>query len=231
MGIVFIIKERNLVPKLVRKTNMFNRREKIIKKDGTKPTELEEEVAKRLHQIELENMELKKELSIILITSAQMVDYEDADKTPGQYLLVRILHRSLGAFKKAGYKVVDQLEAHYNKPVIIVANRTIISPSAKHHPSQMRPRSRTLTNVHKEILADVCFPSNITGRGVRIDIDGKKHQKVFLDPLDKDIMEAKLTAITHCYHKLTTHKIALGFSKPTLFQQKTLEQREKAKKQ
>lgn len=40
----------------------------IIKKE--KPTELEEEVAKRLHQIELENMDLKKELSIILITSA-----------------------------------------------------------------------------------------------------------------------------------------------------------------
>merc|ERR1711907_838615 len=232
MGIiVFIIKERNLVPKLVRKTNMFNRREKIIKKDGAKPTDLEEEVAKRLHQIELENMDLKKELSIILITSAQMVDYEDADKTAGRYLLVRILHRSLGAFKRAGYKVLEQLEAHYQTPVIIVANRTIISPSAKHHPSQMRPRSRTLTNVHKEILADVCFPSNISGRGIRVDIDGKKHQKVYLDPLDKDIMENKLAAITHCYHKLTTHKIALGFSKPTLFQQKTLEQREKAKKQ
>lgn len=42
-------------------------------------------------------------------------------------------------------------------------------------------------------------------------------------------MEHKLAAITHCYHKLTTHKIALGFSKPSLFQQKTLEQREKAK--
>lgn len=111
---------------------MFNRREKIIKKDGSKPSELEEEVAKRLHQIELENMELKKELSIILITSAQMVDYEDADKTPAQYLLVRILHRSLGAFKKAGYKVVEQLEAHYEKPVMIVANRTIISPSGTH---------------------------------------------------------------------------------------------------
>merc|ERR1711904_333445 len=181
--------------------------EKIIKKDGAKPTELEEEVAKRLHQIELENMDLKKELSIILITNAQMVDYEDADKTPAQYLLVRILHRSLGAFKKAGYKVLEQLEAHYQKPVIIVANRTIISPSAKHHPSQMRPRSRILTAVHAEILADVCFPSSITGRAVRINADGRKHQKVFLDPLDKEIMEDKLAAITHCYHKLTTHKI------------------------
>jgi len=208
---------------------MFNRREKIIKKDGTKPSELEEEVAKRLHQIEQDNADLKKELSIILITSAELVDYEDADKTRAQYLLIRILHRSQGAFKKAGYKVLEKLEAHYDKPVIVVANRTIISPKAKQHPSQKRPRTRTLTAVHKEVLSDVCFPSNITGRGVRIDIDGKKSQKVCLDPLDKEMMEHKLAAITHCYHKLTTHRIGLGFSKPTLFQQKTLEQRERAK--
>merc|ERR1711934_12329 len=215
MGIVFIIKERNLVPKLVRQTNMFNRREKIIKKDGAKPSELEEEVAKRLHQVELENAELKKDLSIILITSAQYVEYEDVGKRAGRYLLVRILHRSLGAFKRAGYKVLEQLEAHYQTPVIIVANRTIISPSAKHHPSQMRPRSRCLTSVHKEILNDVVFPSNICGRSMRISIDGRKHQKVLLDPLDKESLEEKVDAIMHCYHKLTTHKIALGFDKPS----------------
>ena len=110
---------------------MFNRREKIIKKDGSKPSELEEEVAKRLHQIEQDNADLKKELSIILITSAELVDYEDADKTRAQYLLIRILHRSQGAFKKAGYKVLEKLEAQYDKPVIIVANRTIISPKGK----------------------------------------------------------------------------------------------------
>ena len=129
--LVFIIKERNLVPELARKTNMFNRREKIIKKDGSKPSELEEEVAKRLHLIEQDHADLKKELSIILITNAELVDYEDADKSRAQYLLIRILHRSLGAFKKAGYKVLEKLEAHYEKPVIIVANRTIISPSGK----------------------------------------------------------------------------------------------------
>jgi hypothetical protein len=40
-------------------------------------------------------------------------------------------------------------------------------------------------------------------------------------------MEKKLDAITHCYHKLTTHKIALGFAKPSVFQQKIIEQRQK----
>jgi hypothetical protein len=55
--------------------------------------------------------------------------------------------------------------------------------------------------------------------------DGRKHQRVYLDPLDREIMEARTAAITHCYHKLTTHKIALGFSKPTHFQQKIIDNR------
>jgi hypothetical protein len=56
-------------------------------------------------------------------------------------------------------------------------------------------------------------------------MDGRRHEKVFLDPLDKEVMESRMHAITHCYHKLTTHKIALGFSKPTHFQQKIIDQR------
>ena len=123
--------------------------------------------------------------------------------------------------------VQDHLEAKYQKPVLVVANRTIISPGAKAHPSQMRPRSRTLTAVNLEILNDVCFPSHITGKSTRVSLDGKKHEKVMLDPLDKDAMENKIDAIMHCYHKLTTHKIALGFSKPNAFQQKILSQRNK----
>jgi len=47
MGIVFIIK-RNFFSKAKPVSNMFNRRDKIIKKAGEKPTDLEEEVAKSL---------------------------------------------------------------------------------------------------------------------------------------------------------------------------------------
>jgi len=204
---------------------MFNRRDKIIKKDGAKPTPLEEEVAKSLHQLELNNKSLKAHLSIIFINSVNNVEYEQANGESAQYMLVRIPHRSLAAYRKVGTLVQEHLEQQYEKPVMIVANRTIISPSAKTHPSQMRPRSRTLTAVHAEILADVCFPSSITGRAVRIVADGRKHQKVMLDPLDREVMMDRLAAVAHCYHKLTTHKIALGFSKPSVFQQKIIDQR------
>ena len=75
------------------------------------------------------------------------------------------------------------------------------------------------------------FPSNITDRSMRVQSDGRRQQIVQLDPLDIDLMEEKLDAIIDCYHKLTTHKISLGFSKPSVFQQKIIKSRkEKASK-
>jgi hypothetical protein len=46
-----------------------------------------------------------------------------------------------------------------------------------------------------------------------------------LDPLDREVMERKLDAITDCYRRLTTHTISLGFAKPSLFQQKIIDAR------
>jgi hypothetical protein len=110
---------------------MFNRRDKIIKKDGQKPTDLEEEVAKSLHQLEVNNKNMKQHLQIIFINSVHNVDYEQADGSAAQYLLVRIPHRSHGAYKKVGTLVQEHLESQYEKPVMVVANRTIISASGK----------------------------------------------------------------------------------------------------
>ena len=96
--------------------------------------------------------------------------------------------------------------------------------AAKTHASQMRPRSRTLKAVHSAILQDVVVPSSITGRTIRVAKEGGNTERVFLDPLDKHLVESKIDCMAHCYAKLTTHKIAIGFSKPTSFQKKKLEQ-------
>ena len=54
-------------------------------------------------------------------------------------------------------------------------------------------------------------------------LDGKKHLKVFLDPLDKEKIEGKLDAVSQIYQKLTTHKVYFEYAKPTTFQKKKLE--------
>jgi hypothetical protein len=60
-----------------------------------------------------------------------------------------------------------------------------------------------------------------------VTLDGKKHIRIFVDPLDKEKVENKIDAIAQIYHKLTTHKIAIHFAKPNSFQKKVLD----AKKQ
>ena len=92
---------------------MFHKRDKIIKPEGEKPTELEEEVAKALHSLGSKHPSLQAHLKIIFLNSAKMVDYEQRDGSKDQYLLVRIPHRSLGAYKKVGIVVVDALEAQF----------------------------------------------------------------------------------------------------------------------
>lgn len=59
---------------------------------------------------------------------------------------------------------------------------------------------------------------------MRVTLDGKKHMKIFIDPLDKEKVEDKLDAMASIYEKITTHKISFDFSKPNSFQKKVLEQ-------
>lgn len=84
-----------------------------------------------------------------------MSEYEQADGSASKVLLVKIPFRSHQAFQKVSDKIVSHLESKFNWPVIVVANRTIISKKAKHHASQKRPRSRTLTAVHQAVLEDI----------------------------------------------------------------------------
>ena len=88
----------------------------------------------------------------------------------------------------------------------------------------MRPRSRTLKAVHQAVLHDIVCPSSITGRSVRVGKDTGKNERVFLDPLDKQLVDGKVDCFAHAYAKLTTHKVVFEFSKPTSFQKKKLEQ-------
>ena len=67
----------------------------------------------------------------LLLTSAEEVEYESASGDSQKYILIRIPFRSLAAFKKIGEDVIEHLEAKFKWPVIIVANRTILSQNGK----------------------------------------------------------------------------------------------------
>ena len=79
----------------------------------------------------MNNAGLKASLAQIFINSADLVEYKQADGSASKTLFVRIPFRSLPAFRKVSDKVVSHLEEKFKWPVIIVANRTIISKNSK----------------------------------------------------------------------------------------------------
>lgn len=60
--------------------------------------------------------------------------------------------------------------------------------------------SRTLTAVHDAILEDLCYPSEIVGKRIRIKLDGTRLIKVHLDKSQQTNVEHKVSGIclVHC---------------------------------
>merc|ERR1712223_2367290 len=160
---------------------------------------------------------------MVLLNSVEEVEYDAADGSKAKYYLVKIPYRSLQFYKKVSNQMIDHLESKFGWPVIVVVNRTIDSKRKVTHPSQKRPRSRTLKAVHQATLNDVVVPSSIVGRRTRVSSETGSTETVYLDPLDKILVEDKLDAMANAYAKLTTHKITIQFAKPTSFQKKKLE--------
>jgi small subunit ribosomal protein S7e len=82
-------------------------------------------------------------------------------------------------------------------------------PSKNSRNQQKRPRSRTLTAVHESILSDLVYPSEITGKRTRVNTDGSKVTKVFLDAKDSNLLEYKLETFSSTYRKLTGKDVHL----------------------
>lgn len=109
---------------------MFNK-SKIVKKNDERPTETEELFAKALSHWEVKHTELSGHLRFVIINSVTEVEFAQHDGTMSQYYLVRIPYRSLAAFRKCDDKVIELMEQRFKYPVIVVANRTIVSQHGK----------------------------------------------------------------------------------------------------
>ncbi len=94
---------------------------------------MEDEIAKSLLQLEINNAGLKEHLSQVYINSADLVEYKQADGSASKTLFVRIPFRSSAAFRKVAEKVVAHLEGKFNWPVVVITNRTIISKHGKNY--------------------------------------------------------------------------------------------------
>jgi small subunit ribosomal protein S7e len=119
--------------------------------------------------------------------------------------------RLLKGFHKIQQRLVRELEKKFSgKDVVLVANRRI-TPVPKAGFARARPRSRTLTAVHSNLLEDLCYPTEIVGKRQRFRLDGSRLLKVYLDPKDRNTTEYKLDTFAGVYKKLTGKEVTFEF--------------------
>merc|ERR1712189_66873 len=93
---------------------------------------------------------------------------------------------------------------------VVIAQRKILpKPSRKsRNQKQVRPRSRTLTAVHCNILDDLVYPS---------ELDGKRLTRVHLDKSQQTNMEHKIDTFSAVYKKLTGKDVVFEFPSSIVF--------------
>merc|ERR1712050_746600 len=184
---------------------------KIVKEKGAAPTELEEEVAKAIFDIEVSpSSDIKTDLRDIYISAAKELD---VGKT-GKAIIVYFPFRVWKSVRKIQGRLVRELEKKFSKKhVVFVANRTILDKNFRRKGLQVRPRTRTLTSVHESIMEDIVGPTEIVGKRTRISVDGTKLLKVLLDPKEKDKgdIEGKLVTFSAVYKALTNKEAVFAF--------------------
>ena len=182
---------------------------KIFKPKDETPTELEEQVAKALSELETSSKEMSADLRDLFILSAKQLEL------PGgkQALIIFVPYRFHKKFQKLQSRLIRELEKKFSgRHVLLLAQRTIMSKQYKRqHPGQVRPRSRTLTNVHAAILDDLVYPTAIVGKRTRFRLDGTRLLKVYLDPKDVKEVDYKLKTFASVYKKLTNKNIEFLF--------------------
>merc|ERR1712166_164440 len=190
---------------------MQNARKKLVKDSGAAATEVEQEVAKALFDIEVSpSSEIKADVRDITICGVKEIEVK-AGRTA---LVVQCPFRVWKTVRKIQGRLIRELEKKFGKKhVTFVANRTILDKTFRRKGLKVRPRTRTLTSVHESILEDLVGPTEIVGKRTRISVDGTKLLKVTLDPKDKDKgdVKAKLSTFSAVYKKLTNKEAVFEF--------------------
>ena len=106
-------------------------------------------------------------------------------------------------------KLTNAVALKKERPCFVVAQRTIIHPKSKYN--QKIPHNRTLTSVYEQLLEDLVFPAQVTGKRVRFASGGKQLIKYHLNAEAESFVRPRAELIRQAYHDLTGRTIALEF--------------------
>ncbi|ORX35376.1 ribosomal protein S7e [Kockovaella imperatae] len=177
----------------------------------TPPTDIEQQIAQALLDLEQNVPDLKTELRQLQISAAKEVDVKGGKKAVVVFVPVPMVK----AFHKVQQRLTRELEKKLSDKYIVFVSQRRVLPKPKRNSStahkQKRPRSRTLTAVHETILDDLVWPSEITGKRTRVAADGSKLTKVFLDAKEQNLLEYKLDTFSSVYRALAGKDVHFEF--------------------
>jgi small subunit ribosomal protein S7e len=183
---------------------------KVVKRQGKVPSELEDHVAKAFTDIEKNASDIKSDLEVLHFVAAREISIPGGKKA----IIIFIPLKLLSNFRKVQVRLVRELEKKFSgKHVIIIPQRKIIHKETKVNMIKRRitPRRNTLTAVNDALLNDVCYPTEIVAKRLRVRLDSSRLLKVFLDKKDQANAESKLDTFAHVYLKLTQRNVQFLF--------------------
>ncbi|CAJ1015661.1 putative Ribosomal protein S7e [Leishmania utingensis] len=173
---------------------------KLRKLKRSKPSSLEESVAKTLFELETSHKTLRQELPRFHINSAREVKVPRSKKTA---MVVFYPLRFLMLVRKVQRALTSELEKrHPGYLVMLVAQRKITKRPNDVYKLQKVQRSKTSSAVFENILNDLIYPSDVVGRRWRYRTDGSKLMKR---------IESRLRAVAYVYKQLTHRRASFGF--------------------
>ncbi|WWD19748.1 hypothetical protein CI109_104212 [Kwoniella shandongensis] len=177
----------------------------------TAPSEIEQQIAQALVDLEQNVPELKAELRQLQFSAAKEVDVKGGKKA----VVVFVPVPQVKAFHKVQQRLTRELEKKLSdKYIVFLSQRRVLPKPARNATTakkQKRPRSRTLTAVHEKILEELVWPSEIVGKRTRVAQDGGKLIRVYLDSKDQNNLEYKLDTFSSVYRALAGKDVHFEF--------------------
>ena len=181
-------------------------------KQGTKPKTTVNEITKKLttvlHKIQEADQNIKADIEALKIENANEIQTDRVNKC----LLIQVSESSTKTLQKIHSELVKRLEDNFSYPVVIVPSRKTTNGNIfRRFRGKKAPRDRTLTANYASLLEDVLYPATIVGMRTRFPRGSARVFKVFVDPLDKELVEYKSLAVAASYKQLTKRNLVIEF--------------------